>query len=433
MNKTIFEKIKNIIPGGIDGNAKVFSGDLPVIVEGKGPYLKDAEGKTYIDYISGYGPLFFGHADSDYVQYINDYMKKGLLYGLPHELMYKAGEKIIETVPSAEMVRFTNTGTEATLNAIRLARGVTGRDKIIKFYGAYHGTHDFVLIGSKIIHREPSLPFAESNSAGIPMGVQQDVFTLEFNDSQGFKDFMSQHGEEIAAVIVEPIIGSYGIAAEQEFMNVLREETEKYGTVLIFDEIITGFRLGIGGAQEWYGVTPDLTTLGKVLGGGVPVGAFVGKRSLMERIIPKNDPITDARESIYHSGTFNANPLALAGCLWVLTKLSENPGIYQSINAKADRLREGFKEVMNKHGIQGVTTGKASIFQWYFGLEQEPKRFQDVLKADKPLLQKFHRELVKLGVLFIASPRGFVGSTHSNDDIEKTIELADIALSNCLK
>ncbi|MBS4178801.1 aspartate aminotransferase family protein [Lederbergia citrea] len=431
MNSNWYEKIKSVVPGGIDGNAKVFSGAMPVIVKSKGAHMEDVEGNTYIDYIAGYGPLLFGHSDPRFIQFLNESMQNGSLYGLPHELMYKVGKMIIDAVPSAEMVRYTNTGTEATLTALRLAKGFTGRDKIIKFYGNYHGTHDFVLIGTEIT-TNPKFPFAKVSSAGITKGVQQDVYTLEFNDSEGFKEFMSQQGEEIAAVIIEPLIGSYGIMAEKEFLEVIRHETSRYGTVLIFDEIITGFRLGLGGAQELFNIIPDLTTLGKVLGGGIPVGAVTGKQEIMERIIPHKFSKIDSDQSVYHSGTFNANPLALSACLWMLTELSKNPNVFKEINAKADRLRTGFKEMMGRHGIAGVTAGKDSVFQWYFGIEQEPKQLSDLLNSNNLLLQKFHQNLVELGVLFIGSPRGFVSFAHSDVDIDKTIEIADVALLKAL-
>lgn len=428
----IRERIKSVVPGGIDGNAKLFSGEIPIASRGKGAYVYDANGKQYIDYIGGYGPLLFGHANQELTESLYSTMKNGTLYGLPHELMYKVGEKIVDILPSAEMVRFTNTGTEATLNALRLAKGVTKRDKIIKFYGCYHGTHDFVLIGTKPVTTKTTLPNAQADSAGIAAGVQKDIYTLQFNDSEGFKEFMATHGEEIAAVIVEPIIGSYGIVAEQTFMETLRDETSRYGSLLIFDEIITGFRLGLGGAQAYYGVTPDITTLGKVLGGGIPIGLFAGKKEFMQRIIPQGDPIVDSEETVYHSGTFNANPLALAACNWVITKLINEPEVLQITNRRSSRLREGFNQVMQKHGLPGITVGLDSVFQWYFGIDKEPKNINDIQNAHMPLLQSFHREMVKLGVLFIGSPRGFVSAAHSDHDIEQTIEYADLALSIAL-
>jgi len=428
----LHEEIKNVIPGGIDGNAKVFPGEMPIISKAKGAYMYDTFGYEYIDYVSGYGPLLFGHSHPGFLNHLNEYMQQGILYGFPHKLMYDVGKKITEIIPCAEMIRFTNTGTEATLNALRLAKGITQREKIVKFYGGYHGTHDFVLIGTKKQASDVDFPFVSADSAGITKGVQKDTYTLQFNDSEGFRRFMKENGEDIAAVIVEPVLGSFGLIADNSFMKTLREETERFESLLIFDEIITGFRLGLGGAQEYYGIIPDITTLGKVLGGGIPIGAFVGRKVFMERIIPQKGHEINSKEPVYHSGTFNSNPLSLAAAKWVLTKLIDDPNIMTTLNSKSDQLRRGFEKVMKSHGIKGITTGMHSIFQWYFGLETEPKTINDITNANFSLLKDFHREMVKSGVLFIGTPRGYVSSMHTDEDIKRTINYADLALAKLL-
>lgn len=429
-SEALFQEIAAVIPGGIDGNAKVFpQARLPVAVSARGCRVTDADGNEYIDYCSGYGPLIFGHRDPDVLGAVQEQLAVGDLYGLPHVLMRDAAQLVVDSVPCAEMVRFTNSGTEATLNAIRLARAVTGRDKILKFYGTYHGTHEFVLIGTKVLDPAPAFPAAEANTAGIPAAVLQDIYMIPFNDLALAREFISAHAGELAGVIVEPVMGSYGIVAEQAWLAGLRELTEQYGILLIFDEVITGFRLALGGAQEVFGVIPDLVTLGKALGGGFPgIAAFAGRRRFMERVIPAGNPVEDARTRVYHSGTYNSNPIMLAAVKAALTKLTTRRSeVYPVINARGERLRAGLREMMARYGVKGTTTGMGSMVQWYFGIEGPVRSLQETLGADRAAMGRFHASLLEKGVFFIGQPRGFVSTAHTEADIDQTLEAMDAA------
>ena len=402
---------------------------MPVIERGEGCRLIDIDGNAYIDYCSGYGPLVFGHGDKDVVAALKTQLDSGMLYGLPHTLMYRAASLVRELVPCAEMVRFTNSGTEATLNAIRLARGVTKRDKIVKFYGAYHGTHESVLIGTKIIDPNPPYPAGEANSAGIPAGVLRDTYVLPFNDIEMAEHLFSQRAEEIAAVLVEPVLGGHGIVAEESFLRGLRDLTKNNGIVLIFDEIITGFRLAIGGAQEVFGVIPDIVTLGKTMGGGFPIAAFAGAAELMQHIVPTGGALFDAKNVVYHSGTFNANPLGLTAAATALVKL-KNGSVYSKINGNGDRLRDGVLELMSQYGIKGTVEGLGSIVHLYFGIEGKIRTLSDTLGADREKARDFHSSLMRKGILFISEPRGFVSTAHEDQDIDQTLECIEDTFKN---
>ena len=315
------ELIKNIIPGGVDGNAKYFDG-MPVIKKAYGCRLVGMDDREYIDYCIGYGPLIFGHSDPEMIAALTQNIANGgFIYGLPHMGMLEAASLVCRYVPCAEMVRFTNSGTEATLSCIRLARAVTGRDKIVKFYGAYHGTHESVLIGMKATEKEPSYPYVEPDSAGLPKGVIKDTLVLPFNDAEFSVKYIEENAEEIAAVLVEPVLGSYGIVAEKPFLEALRDVTTKNGIILVFDEVVTGFRLALGGIQELYGVIPDLVALGKAMGGGFPIGAFAGRRAIMQMVAPSEDVTYNRQKIAYHSGTYNSNPVAMTAVKTAIGKL----------------------------------------------------------------------------------------------------------------
>ena len=426
-SETLFRKIAQLVPGGVDGNAKVFAHDLmPVVERAEGCRIYDLDGHTYIDYCAGYGPLIFGHGDPDIRAAVGRQLEAGVLFGLPHPLMYEAARLVTDSVPCAEMVRFTNSGTEATLSAIRLARAFTGRAKVLKFYGAYHGTHEFVLHGTRRVRPELLFPEAEPNSAGITAGVADDILVLPFNDVDTATAFIREQAEELAAVVVEPVLGAFGIVASQAFLEGLRKVTNELGVVLIFDEVITGFRLALGGAQERFGVQPDLVTLGKALAGGLPVGAFAGRRELMELVVPTGDPRRDAAERVYHSGTYNSNPLVLAAVVASIDKM-KSPRFYEQIDAHGERLRQGLTELMGRFGVPGTTSGIGSIVQWYFGIEGPLRTLHDTFGADGDLAARFHRALLERGVFFIAGLRGFVGTAQRQPDIDQTLSAMEDA------
>jgi len=424
--RTAFDQIKAVVPGGVDGNAKYFDG-MPIIQRATGSRLIDIAGKEYIDYCCGYGPLIFGHDDPELTTAIAEAVKySGLVYGLPHPMMLEAASLVCDCVPCAEMVRFTNSGTEATLSCIRLARAVTRRDKIVKFYGAYHGTHESVLIGTKATEAKPTYPFVGAESAGIPKGVVQDTLVLPFNDLPFAEAFIRRHAEEIAAVLVEPVLGSYGLVAEKPFLEGLRDLTDRNGILLVFDEVITGFRLALGGIQELLGVFPDLVALGKAMGGGFPIGAFAGRRRFMEKVAPTGDPAYDRQHVVYHSGTYNSNPVAMVAVKTSLTKLMQG-SVYPLINGHGEAIRSSMQKGIDRSGIRGTTTGIGSLVQCYLGISGQIRRPEDLAARDLKLQRRFHSLLLEKGLFFIPGPRGYVSTAHTAQDIEKTMEAIDAA------
>jgi glutamate-1-semialdehyde 2,1-aminomutase len=414
-------KISSLFPGGVDGNAKYFEG-MPVIGRASGSRLFDIEGNEYIDYCCGYGPLIFGHNDREITAAIADAVKaSGMIYGLPHPGMYEAGALVCECVPCAEMIRFTNSGTEATLSCIRLARAFTKRDKIVKFYGAYHGTHESVLIGTRASEPAPDYPYVGVNSAGLPQGVVQDTYVLPFNDADFAKTFIETRGDEIAAVLIEPVLGSYGLAAEKTFLEALRRLTDQHEIVLVFDEVVTGFRLALGGIQELFGVIPDLVALGKAMGGGYPIGAFAGRREIMERVAPTGNPFYDSENVVYHSGTYNSNPVAMMAVKTTLEKLRRE-NIYPLIDGHGDAIRRGLRESMASHGFEGIATGIGSLVQCHFGVSGNIRRPEELAGRDLSLQKRFHSLLLKNGILFNPGPRGYISAAHTHPDVGRTLE-----------
>ena len=417
----MLEKLRGLIPGGVDGNVKYFEG-MPVVKRAYGSRIVDVDDHEYIDFCCGYGPLIFGHDDPEWITALTETLRNsGLLYGLPHPLMEEAASLVSRCVKCAEMVRFTNSGTEATLACIRLARAVTGRDKIVKFYGAYHGTHESVLIGTKVMEREPKYPYVGANSAGISQGTLRETFVLPFNDRSFAEDFIGQHAEDIAAIILEPVLGGYGIVAEKEFLECLRSLATRHGILLIFDEVITGFRLAIGGAQELFGVVPDLAALGKAMGGGFPIGAFVGLRKYMGKVVPTGNPLFDGSNVVYHSGTYNANPVAMTAIKTSIRKLME-AGVHRTLNSNGKILRDHLQYLMKRYGVKGTTTGIGSMVQWYFGVEGDVKRPEELVDCNKNLQSKFHSLLLGKGIFFIPGPKGYVSTAHTPSDIDRTLE-----------
>lgn len=419
-NERALDILRELIPGGVDGNAKYFA-HMPVARHAQGCRLTDVEGNEYIDYCCGYGPLIFGHNDPDIVGALTaSIASSGMLYGLPHLGIRDAVLLIRQCLDYVRTVRFTSSGTEATLTCIRLARGITRRDKIVKFYGTYHGTHEAVLVGTKITADRPEFPHVDPDSAGIPMGVQRDTYVLPFNDADYARRFLTAHGGEIAAVLVEPLLGSYGVVATVEFLRTLREITRKQGILLVFDEIVTAFRLALGGAGELFGVTPDLVALGKGLGAGFPLGAVAGPREIMNAVAPAANSYLGSREVVYHSGTYNANPMTTAAVSATLRKLIEGDAL-RRMRFNGDRIRGALFDLMRTHGVAGTVLGDGPFLQWYFGVEGDITRPEELLKADRSVAQRFHSLLLKQGVFFMPGLRGYVSAAHGEADIEATI------------
>ena len=384
------------------------------VKEAKGSHIVDIDGNDYIDYCLAYGPILLGHSDDDVMKDVYEQMQRGTAYGAPTENEVKLAEEVIDRVPCAEMVRFVNSGTEATMAAIRLARGFTGKSKIVKFEGAYHGAHDYVLVKSG--SGAACLP----DSAGIPVETTQNTLSVPFNNVDALTKLIEDEGEDIACVIVEPVMGNIGcVEPTVKFLKFLREITEENGIVLIFDEVITGFRVSRGGAQSYYGVKPDLVTFAKVLGGGFPIGAYAGKKEIMSLIAP-NGPV-------YQAGTFSGNPISIQAGLSTLKKL-DYP-FYGEMSQKGDFLRESISDILEdlKLELQGV--GLSSMFQIYFN-EEPVIDYETAKRSDAKRFLVYFRELLKNGVFIPPSQFecNFISGAHTDDDLIKTSEAIEQAL-----
>lgn len=415
-SKIAFKKACEIIPGGVNSPVRAFKsvGGQPVLIsKGKGSKIIDIDGNVYIDYISSWGPLILGHAYNPIVEAIQKAAELGTSYGAPTLQETEMAELIISMVPSVEMVRMVNSGTEATMSAIRLARGVTGRTKILKFAGCYHGHGDSFLIKAG----SGALTLGLPDSPGVPESVANDTLTANYNDIASVEKLFAEFGQEIAAVIVEPVAANMGVVLPQkEFLEGLRIITEKHGALLIFDEVITGFRLSPGGAQEYYGVMPDITTLGKIIGGGLPVGAYGGKKEIMNQLAPVGP--------IYQAGTLSGNPLAMAAGIEMLKTLKNDPSIYTELERKAAKLEIGLKENLQKTGTKAVINRVGSLMTLFFTDLDKIESFEDVMKSDQVKYAKYFRLALESGIYLAPSQfeAAFISNAHSDEDIEKTIE-----------
>ncbi len=407
----LFEKAKNLFPGGVNSPIRAAVRPYPFYVkEAEGATLVTVDGNELIDYVLGYGPLILGHKHPKVLEAVEEQLQKGWLYGTPHELEIKLAEKIVSHYPSIDMVRFVNSGTEATMTAIRLARGYTKRNKIIKFDGCYHGAHDSVLVkaGSAVSH------YGLPGSAGVPEALSKLTLVVPFNDVDTVEKVAKENQDDLAAIIVEPVMGNAGVILPEEgFLKELRRIADETGALLIFDEVITGYRLGLGGAQAKFGVIPDITTLGKIVGGGFPVGVVGGKREIMEYLTPTGP--------VFNAGTFNAHPVTMAAGLATVNEL-EKGYVYEVANKAAERVAKVLEqEAVAKFG--GVVNRIASMFQWFPGVD-EVKNYSDAQKANKEISLKLHEELIKRGVFIAPSlfEAWFTSAAHSEDVVEKTIE-----------
>ena len=410
MNKTkksqdLFEQAQKIMPGGVNSPVRAFKNvnSSPIFIKSaKGPYLYDVDDNQYVDFIGSWGPMILGHSNPRIIKAVEEQLQLGTSYGAPTEGESKMGQLVTSVMPSIEMMRMVNSGTEATMSCIRLARGVTGKDKIIKFTGCYHGHVDSLLIkaGSGVS------TFGLPDSPGIPKDLAQHTVTVPFNDIDAFENTYKSIKDDLAAVIIEPIAGNMGfIPGEIEFLKILREATNACDAVLIFDEVMTGFRVSLGGAQEIYGIQPDLTALGKVIGGGLPVGAFGGKREIMEQLAPSGP--------VYQAGTLSGNPLAVAAGTCLIQRLIElNP--FEELELNAKFLLNGIKEVMIQKGIPFVSNQIGGMFGFFFA-EQQPRNFEDVVETNDKNFEQFFKQSLDQGIYFAPSKfeAGFISTKHS--------------------
>ena len=405
-SQELFEESKKIIPGGVSSPVRAFKPYPFFVAKGEGSHIYDVDGNNYIDHCLAYGPLILGHADKTVVSDLTNQLTMGTAYGAPTENEIKLSREVINRIPSAEMVRFTNSGTEATMSAIRVARGFTKRDKIVKFEGAYHGAHDYCLV--KGGSGAPCLP----DSLGIPVDTTKNTLTVPFNDEEALTELIEKEGENIACIIMEVVMGNIGCVEPKDgYLEFLRKITEENGIVLIFDEVITGFRLATGGAQEYYGVTPDMTTLGKIVGGGLPMGAFCGKKEIMELVAP-NGPV-------YQAGTFSGNPISVQAGLSTLKQL--NKDFYTSLNKKGEFLRSNIRDIVDELSLDISPVGLGSMFQIYFN-PNEVTNYAEAQESDSERFLVYFRQLLKEGVFIPPSQFecNFISSAHEMEDLEKT-------------
>jgi len=422
-SEQLFQDAQKHIPGGVNSPVRAFKGvgGTPVFFKsGKGAYLIDEDGKDYIDYVGSWGPMILGHAHEGVLNAVRDSLDNGLGFGAPTSIEIEMADKVCEIMPSMELVRMVSSGTEATMSAIRLARGYTGRDKIVKFEGCYHGHSDSLLVkaGSGM------LTLGEPSSPGVPTSLAEHTITLDYNDIDSVRKAFEEVGDQIACIIVEPVAGNMNcIPPVAGFLEGLREVCDQYGTVLIFDEVMTGFRVALGGAQSVYNVKPDLTTLGKVIGGGLPVGAFGGKREIMECIAPLG--------AVYQAGTLSGNPLAMAAGLTMLTEISK-PDFYEQLAAKVEFLTEGLQAAAMANGIPFTTSRVGGMFGLFFTEQENVTSFAASMKCDAERFSKFFHGMLEQGIYLAPSAfeAGFVSEAHSQADIEATIAAADKVFSS---
>ncbi len=414
----LFERAQRSIPGGVNSPVRAFRGvgGKPIFIErAQGAYLFDVDGKRYIDYVGSWGSMVLGHAHPEVIRAVQEAAAQGLSYGAPTAIETAMAEKIRERVPSIERVRMVNSGTEATMSAIRLARGYTGRDKIVKFEGCYHGHGDSLLVKAG----SGALTLGVPSSAGVPAALAQHTLTLTYNDIAQVRNTFHELGAQIACIIVEPVAGNMNcIPPVSGFLEGLREVCSEYGAVLIFDEVMTGFRVALGGAQAHYGVTPDLTTLGKVIGGGMPVGAFGGRQEIMEHIAPLGP--------VYQAGTLSGNPIAMAAGLKTLEIISE-PEFFDALAAETKAFVGAILDRARAYRIPMSANHVGGMFGLFFSDAEHISNFAQVTACDLERFQRFFHCMLEEGVYFAPSAyeAGFVSSAHSEEDMEATLAAAE--------
>jgi glutamate-1-semialdehyde 2,1-aminomutase len=420
VSQRLFAEAQNHIPGGVSSPVRAFRavGGTPVfLVKGEGAYVFDADGNRYLDYVMSWGPLILGHAHPEVVARVKEVAEKGLTFGAPHPLEVALAQAVKRAYPGVDLVRFVSTGTEATMSAIRLARGYTGRKYVVKFRGNYHGHADGLLVEAG----SGALTFGVPSSAGVPEEYARLTLVLEYNDPEGLRELLRARGEEIAAIIFEPVVGNAGVLVPtEEFLKALHE-AQSHGVLLIADEVMTGFRLAFGGATERLGLKPDLITLGKILGGGLPAAAYAGRREILEKVAPLGP--------VYQAGTLSGNPLAMAAGLATLEILEGNPGAYAYLEALGARLEAGLKQVLSAKGIPHAVNRMGSMLTVFF-TEGPVVTFQDAKRTDTELFKRFFHSLLDWGVYWPPSnfEAAFLSLAHTEEDVEKTLEAVEKAL-----
>ena len=417
-NHDLFTQAQQHIPGGVNSPVRAFNGvggDPIFFKDGKGAWITDVEGKRYIDYIGSWGPMILGHAHPDVIKTVQEAVTHGLGFGAPTEIEIEMADLLCELVPSMELVRMVSSGTEATMSAIRLARGYTGRDKIVKFEGCYHGHADSLLVKAG----SGALTLGEPSSGGVPASLAEHTLTLTYNDLNSVSQCFKQLGDQIACIIVEPVAGNMNcIPPQAGFLEGLRSICDQYGVVLIFDEVMTGFRVALGGAQQHYGVKPDLTTLGKVVGGGLPVGAFGGKKEVMECIAPLGP--------VYQAGTLSGNPIAMAAGLSTLKKL-QAPNFHNDLSAKAAKLVAGLQTRADAANIPFTTNQAGGMFGMFFTDEKQVSQFDQVVSCDQERFKQFFHGMLEQGIYLAPSSyeAGFISIAHGDAEIQATLDAAE--------
>lgn len=420
LSAELFQRAQHTIPGGVNSPVRAFKsvGGTPVFIDrADGAYLFDVDGKRYIDYVGSWGPMLLGHNHPAIRNAVIAAAQKGLSFGAPCPAEVTMAELVSKLVPSMEMVRMVSSGTEATMSAIRLARGYTGRNTIVKFEGCYHGHADSLLVKAG----SGALTLGVPNSPGVPADFAKYTLTSEFNNLPQLQQLFTQHGDDIACIIVEPVAGNMNcIPPAPGFLEGLRQLCDQYGAVLIFDEVMTGFRVALGGAQAVYNVKPDLTTLGKIIGGGMPVGAFGGKREIMQHIAPLG--------AVYQAGTLSGNPIAMAAGLAALTEISK-PGVYQALTAKTTELLNGFSAAAAKHGIPLTTNQVGGMFGIFFTTENNVSNFAQATQCNIEAFKRFFHLMLDQGVYLAPSAyeAGFLSLAHSAEDLAHTIQAAELS------
>jgi glutamate-1-semialdehyde 2,1-aminomutase len=422
-SEILFDASQRVIPGGVNSPVRAFRavGGIPrFLVRGKGAYVFDVDGKAYVDYVGSWGPMILGHAHPDVVRAVADRAELGLSFGAPTEIELEMAELLVKLVPSMEQVRLTSSGTEATMSAIRLARGYTGRNVIVKFEGCYHGHGDALLVKAG----SGALTFGEPDSAGVPPEVVANTLVLSYNDSAQLEATFAKIGESIAAVIVEPVVGNMNFVKPLPgYLRSMRDLCTRHGALLIFDEVMTGFRVGLHGAQGVFGITPDITTLGKIIGGGLPVGAFGGRRDVMAKLAPLGP--------VYQAGTLSGNPVAVSAGLTTL-KLVQSPGFYEKLEATTNAVLQGFRSAAREVGVPFSSDYLGSMYGVFFRTEV-PTSYAEMMQCDRAAFKRFFHAMLEEGVYLAPSAfeAGFVSAAHGPAEVEKTSSAARKAFAIC--
>ncbi len=426
-SQALYQRATQLMPGGVNSPVRAFGsvGGSPVFIESAaGSTITDADDNTYTDFVCSWGPLILGHAHEAVVKAIQEAAAKGTSFGAATEKEIELAQRVTAAVPSVEVVRFVSSGTEATMSALRLARGFTGRDRCIKFSGCYHGHTDAFLTDAGSGVATLGIP----GSAGVPEGTARDTITLPYNDLDTLTTYMREHGDQVAAIILEPIACNMGMVKPKDgFLEGLRKACDEAGALLIFDEVITGFRVALGGAQELYGVKPDLTTFGKIIGAGLPVGAYGGRADIMAKVAPLGP--------VYQAGTLSGNPLAMAAGIAALDELAK-PGVYESLEEKGAYFERGLSTLLEKYGRPGFLNRCGSIFYLWMApsVETCPRNYEEIKRGNSELYGKVFRALLKRGVYLAPSgfEVGFISTAHTFDDLDKTLEAFDEAFAEAI-